>query len=219
MDKLRDTYIVGGTNPSGDCSCPPDSPNQAEQPPRLWSNLRLAVTGEQRSTSVMLVQGISPDEWCGKPTATPTPLSPASGRAPCERLLPPAEVKQKLGGTLSGLSELPKEAVPPGFTFVCAWLKPDPRHAWGLSGAPHDRSAPPPLDVPGCEVEAHNATISYCVNERRGHIGGDVMTRRWSLVAGRHRLRHLRGSVCQRAHDYGRPHRRTVVMNRTNVAN
>jgi hypothetical protein len=63
------------TNPEGSCVCPSGTGLTGTRPEAAPPNLRLAVTGEQHTTSVMTLRGISKDEWCGK-KATPRPSVP-----------------------------------------------------------------------------------------------------------------------------------------------
>ena len=78
LDKVvRSATLDLCTHEGGDCSCPSGSgltggPLQVAPP-----NLRLAATGEMRTTSVLMVRGLSKDEWCG-PAKTPPP-GPCTG--------------------------------------------------------------------------------------------------------------------------------------------
>jgi hypothetical protein len=67
------------TSPSGDCSCPQGSGASPDEPDKASENLRAAVTGEQHSSSVMDIRGISRDDWC---KTKPTP-NPQGGGNPC----------------------------------------------------------------------------------------------------------------------------------------
>jgi hypothetical protein len=77
LDKVvRGATLDLCTNPNGDCTCPPGSSPLTETPPvRASPELRLAATGEQHTTSIVQLRGISKNQWC-TPKATPAPEKP-----------------------------------------------------------------------------------------------------------------------------------------------
>ncbi len=80
VDKVvRSATLDLCTNPGGDCACPSGGGLTGTPPQLAPPNLRLAATGEQHTTSVMTLRGISKDEWCG---AKKTPRPSGSGD-PC----------------------------------------------------------------------------------------------------------------------------------------
>ncbi len=70
------------TNPAGDCTCPPGSVKTPASAERAPGKLRAEASGEQHNISVMDIQGISKDDWCGA-TATPAPEAGNLCKAGC----------------------------------------------------------------------------------------------------------------------------------------
>jgi hypothetical protein len=168
------------TSSSGDCTCPPDSPNSPPTPSTAPGDLRLAVTGEPTNTSVMSVRGISKDDWCGRKSLTPTPTTSGGGRSTCDVLLPAAEVQEKLG---ISLGELHEGSVPP-LNVICAWPHGGAK-GWELAARPKTVGPVNPNAFGiGCQVAGGTTDIAYCINAGEGFTGGNVITRRWSMIVG-----------------------------------
>ncbi len=58
------------TSPAGDCRCPPGSARTPTAPDRAPGKLHAMASGEEHSSTVMDIRGISKDDWCGA-KATP----------------------------------------------------------------------------------------------------------------------------------------------------
>lgn len=76
LDKvIRSATLDICTNPGG-CTCPPGSSPLSDTPPeQAGQDLRVAATGEEKTTSIVQLRGLSKDEWC-TPKASPTPEKP-----------------------------------------------------------------------------------------------------------------------------------------------
>lgn len=62
------------TDPGGDCSCPEGTSLTGSTPQLAPPDLRVAATGEEQTTSIVGLRGISKDEWC-----KPKPKDPCGG--------------------------------------------------------------------------------------------------------------------------------------------
>jgi hypothetical protein len=169
------------TSQGGDCTCPPGSPNSPQAPPTAPSDLRLAVTGQPTNSSIMSVRGISKDDWCGRKPLTPTPTTSGGGRSMCDSLLPAAEVQEKLGISLGELLEGSPVGI---FNVVCAWPHGGAK-GWELAARLKTAGPVNPNAFGiGCQVAGGTTNIAYCINAGEGFAGGNVFTRRWSMIVG-----------------------------------
>jgi hypothetical protein len=169
------------TSPSGDCTCPQGSPNQAEPPEKGPARFRAAVTGEQHSSSEMSIRGISKEEWCGQtpaPTPTPSPAASGAAAASCETLLPADDVRAATGIDIGHPTSLEGFSV---FPVACVWEDVK----WSLQGNPKDPPFKPresQLAGLPCARRGGTDTIIYCLNGTSERAGGNIFTSRWGFI-------------------------------------
>jgi len=100
----------------------------------------------------------------------------------CDKLLPADEVQQKLGISLGELKD--GSGSLPNFPIVCSWPYGGTK-GWELVARP---KTPGPVNPNafgvGCQVAGGTTDIAYCLNAAEGLAGGNVITRRWSMIVG-----------------------------------
>jgi hypothetical protein len=93
--------------------------------------------------------------------------------------MPAGEIQQKLGVALGEL----REGSVGEFPIVCAWANAGPK-GWSLSARPHT-AAVSKLTFTGVPCGRSGGTdgvIAYCANQGEGGVGGNVVTRRYSMI-------------------------------------